>query len=386
MKHYWRLVFGVSCLLFLAACSSTDDDGPAELIEFEPERYFQKQWSNSVGNGQGDIYNRLDPIISGDLIYVASVDGDVEAIQLADGDTLWSMDLDTDLASAVGYGNGIIAVGNKAGELIAIDANAQEELWRIQIPGEFVAPPVINGDLIYIQTVDARVLALSTADGSNVWSYQNTIPVLTLRGTSVPVIYRDTLIVGFANGRVLGFDAAKGSLKWDVRVAIAQGNSEIERIIDVDGKMLIENDTLYVVSYQGRVMAIDPQAGRRLWSREASSHVGVAKGRGNLYVSAADGNIIAFVQNGRDVRWEQTILGKRKLTAPVTVDDYVVVGDFEGYLHAFTQLDGLPAARTQVDSDGIRVDMIPYQDGFITYTNSGKLAYYTLSEKSGFFW
>jgi len=386
LSNIWRIALVVIWVAFTSACSSTDDDGPAELIEFEPERYFQKQWSNAIGNGQGDIYNRLDPVIDGQVIYVASVDGDLEAIDLEDGSTLWSLDLDTDLISAVGFGDGLIAVGSKAGQLILIDANSQEEVWRVQIAGEFVAPPVISEGLIYLHTVDAKVLALSSQDGSNVWSYQNTIPVLTLRGTSVPVVYRDTLIVGFANGRVVGFDSANGSLKWDVRVAIAQGNSEIERIIDVDGKMLIENDTLYAVSYQGRVMAIDPASGRRIWSREASSHVGVAKGLGNLYVSSADGNIIAFVQDGRDVRWEQTILSKRKLTAPLALDDYVIVGDFEGYLHAFTQREGVPAARVQVDDDGIRVDLIPYKDGFITYTNSGKLVFYTLSEKSGLFW
>jgi outer membrane protein assembly factor BamB len=38
-------------------------------------------------------------------------------------------------------------------------------------------------------------------------------------------------------------------------VAIPQGRSELERVVDIDGGLLLSGETLYVASYQGRVAA-----------------------------------------------------------------------------------------------------------------------------------
>ena len=55
---------------------------------------------------------------------------------------------------------------------------------------------------------------------------------------------------------------------------------------------------------------------------------------------------------------ERAELARRKLSDPVTFSSYVVVGDYEGYLHFMSQVDGHMSGRTRVDSDGIRAPMI----------------------------
>ena len=52
--------------------------------------------------------------------------------------------------------------------------------------------------------------------------------------------------------------------------------------------------------------------------------------------------------------WRQDELRNRKLTAPEPVDDYVAVGDFEGYVHLLSRYDGRIVARARVDSKGIQ--------------------------------
>jgi outer membrane protein assembly factor BamB len=96
--------------------------------------------------------------------------------------------------------------------------------------------------------------------------------------------------------------------------------------------------------------------------------------------------VTAFADNGQGVRWEQTVLERRNLSAPAVVGSYVVVADFEGYLHALSQVDGSMAARTRVDSDGVRADMVVANGMLIVFGNSGKVVAYKLEEKSsGFF-
>jgi outer membrane protein assembly factor BamB len=385
-----RITHLILVLLALLAvgCSSFDEEeeGPAELVDFEPERSFNKVWGTSVGDGQGGIYNRLTPAIDDGMIYVASAEGDIEAITLDKGKTEWDVELDRLLVGGVGLGKNVVMVGTATGQVVVLNRENGEVLWEAEVNGEVLAAPQTNGKAIFVQTYDGQMLALDINDGSRIWSYRNTVPVLTLRGTSTPLLSRDSVYGAFANGRVVSFDVATGAIRWNTRVSVGKGNSEIERIIDIDGPMLLLNNILYVASYQGNVAAIDLNSGRRLWSKDASSYVGLSEGFGSIYVSGEDGSVTAFDKNGDDVRWAQTVLSRRKLTGSAVLGSYVVVGDFEGYIHALSQVDGHIAARTQVDNDGIHADLIVIDDLLLVYGNSGDLAAYHLEEKSkGFF-
>jgi outer membrane protein assembly factor BamB len=106
-----------------------------------------------------------------------------------------------------------------------------------------------------------------------------------------------------ANGRVLAFDALTGAVVWEVRVAISQGRSEIERIVDVDGSMELAGDELYAASYQGSLVAIEVANGRKLWQQKASSYSGVSQSFGNVYVADEDGTLSAYLRTGEGVRW-----------------------------------------------------------------------------------
>ena len=388
-KGLWRAaVVAITAVVLFTGCSSNDaeeEQGPAPLIDFKPERYFKKVWSRSIGDGQGDIFNKLKPAIADDMIYVAAADGTVEALSLDRGKRVWDIDLDQLLVGGVGVSHDLVMVGTAAGEVVVLNREDGSELWRKQVGGEVLAAPQSNGRMVFVQTFDGQMLGLDAKDGKRLWSYRNNLPALTLRGTSNPIMVRDAVISGFANGRAISFDMQTGAVRWSTRVSIAKGDSEIERIADVDGDLLESGGLVYAVSYQGKVAAIEPGSGRIMWSNDASSYVGLSEGFDNIYVSGSDGTVTAFEKNGRSARWAQTVLARRELTGSATLSSYVIVGDVEGYLHALSQVDGHMVARTRVDSDGLRVAVQAVGDLLIVYGNSGKLAAYQLTEKSSFF-
>src|SRR5690625_5435717 len=104
------------------------------------------------------------------------------------------------------------------------------------------------------------------------------MPVLTRRGTSTPLLYEDMVIGGMPKGKLVALDRETGGLRWALRVALPQGSTEIERLVDVDGELLLHQGTLYAVAYQGQGVAVDQDTGNRDWGREASRHVGLAAG------------------------------------------------------------------------------------------------------------
>ena len=65
---------------------------------------------------------------------------------------------------------------------------------------------------------------------------------------------------------------------------------------------------------------------------------------------------------------------------PVPFNDYVAVGDIEGYLHLLSRHDGRISARVRVDSKGIRARPLVQRDVLYVYGNGGKLAAYSLRQ------
>ena len=144
--------------------------------------------------------------------------------------------------------------------------------------------------------------------------------------------------------------------------------------VDIDGQPLFLDGIIYAVSYQGKLVAINARNAQILWSQDSSSYQNLAAGFGNIYVSEETGFVQAFDQRSSASVWRQTALEYRQTTAPSVLDNTVVVGDFEGYLHFMSQVDGHFVARHRVDSSGLRGDMKAIDSTLYVLTNDGRLA------------
>ncbi|MFT5481594.1 MAG: outer membrane protein assembly factor BamB, partial [Halieaceae bacterium] len=266
----------------------------------------------------------------------------------------------------------MVMVGTTDGEVIALGQGNGEVLWRSQLTGEVLAAPQTNGRVVAVQTYDGKLHGLNADDGEAQWQYDSNVPVLTLRGTSAPMFHEGVLIGGFGNGKLAAFDD-NGTLRWETRVALAQGRSEIERLVDIDGNLMVIGSTVYAVSYQGKLSAVDIPSGRIMWQQDASSYVGLDQGFGNIYVSDQQGALMAYYKSGQGLRWEQSLLERRVLSRPTALRSYVAVSDFEGYVHLISQVDGHFVGRTRVDSSGVRADMIAEGNMLYVFDNSGVL-------------
>jgi len=385
-----RLLATLVVLLALSGCSTIkgwftmdDDEGnqPAKLVDIDTEINIRKLWSTGVGSGQGDGYYHLRPVIDGATIYAAGNDGTVLALDRMKGKRIWRQEFDLSLSGGVGVGDNMVLLGSSDGQVLALNKADGSELWTGQVSGEVLAPPQTNGKVVVVQSYDGVVQGLSAEDGSQMWLYDSNVPVLTLRGTSTPVIFERLVMVGFGNGKVLALDLETGAVRWEARVAIAQGRSEIDRIVDIDGTLLMVGSVVYAVSYQGRLAAIDVTSGRKLWQQEVSSYVGLDQGFGNIYVADEKGSVIAYYRNGQGVRWEQPALSYRRLSAPTAIKGYVAVGDLDGYVHFMSQVDGHFVGRVKVDGDGVRANMLAEDNILYVFGNSGTLAAYQVSSQ-----
>ncbi len=399
-----------SCLLAVAvtACSSQPekepdaDIGPKALSGFSEEIELISVWNSQVGLGLGTAYADLQPAINNGRVYAADAFGLLQAMELESGSLIWQTDLEIELTAAVTIAGDLALVASSNGELIALDINDGSQQWSSKINSEVLAAPVANGDLLAVQTIDGKLHMLNLK-GEKQWSYDSNLPSLTLRGTAAPVFYNDTVISGFANGKVVGLNAQDGSIVWSERIGVPAGRSELERLVDIDGRLLVRDDVLFVSGYQGHIAAIDLRSGKMMWKREASSYHGPLYGLGNLYLVSSDDSLVAFDErSGNDV-WVMDELQGRQLGEAVFFQGHIAVSDFAGFLHLVKQLDGAITGREQLvrptldwvrtgsyglkhpsrhfsKDAGIRTHLVVQDDYLLAINNSGFLNLFRVAQ------
>jgi alcohol dehydrogenase (cytochrome c) len=132
-----------------------------------------------------------------------------------------------------------------------------------------VAPVVVNG-VMYITTSYNHVYAVDATTGKQFWHYKHKMgPVTTYccgpnnRGVAV---YRDIVYMGTLDAKLVALDAKSGKLLWEVEIADPEkGYSETMAPVIADGKVLIgTNGGEYGV--RGFVKAFDSRNGQLLWT------------------------------------------------------------------------------------------------------------------------
>ena len=379
-------------VLGLAACGSVktsvvelivresdNSTPPAELIDFESTLEIDKVWSDRYGKGVENLFITLIPAPYKNSVYTADRDGRMIALSVETGDEIWTeRSKELRISGGPGTGDGLVFVGTSDADVVARDAETGEERWISRVSSEILAPPRAARGTVVVRTGDGKLFGLDSTTGKRKWVYDRTIPVLTLRGTGAPVIHDNMVISGFDNGRLVALDLSTGKQVWETRLAVPSGRSDLDRMVDVDSEPTIIDDTVYVSSFQASVAAVSVVTGQLEWTREISSYSNLAVDESRVYVTDELGNVWALERSTGASIWKQEGLKARSVTGPTVVGNYVVVGDFEGYLHWINRENGNFVHRNRLDNKRILVPCRTLDDLLLAFSSSGMLAAFRL--------
>ncbi len=347
---------------------------PAPLTEYEPSVRATTVWSRDVGASAGRRFLRLRPAVMGERVFAAERDGDVSAYEIASGEPIWETATDTPIAGGPGVGEGLVLLGTSDGEVLALQADSGDIAWRRRVSSEVLAAPAAAEGVVVVRTQDGKLTGFAASDGTRLWVYDRSVPALSLRGTSAPVVAAGAVVAGFDSGLLVALALKDGQLLWESRIATPSGRSELERLVDIDADPVIADNLIYVVTYQGRVAAVDLTSGQVLWRRDMSSHAGLGVSRRNLFVTDDQSFVWAVDRENSASLWRQDKLARRALTPPAVFGEHVVVGDFEGWVHFLDREDGRLAGRHRVDGDGLATAPVVVGDLLLVYGRGGTLS------------
>lgn len=384
MNKAWRMIGLISATTLLASCGLFSDKDeelkPKKLVDIQQTLKVKRLWSAKVGGESEFLRVALRPVGDGSRIYAASYDGVVSAFDPQSGKQIWRTKVGMPLSAGPGLGEGRVVVVSKDGHAISLDSGSGVEQWRVELDGESLARPLISSEFVVLQTIDNRMRALSVYDGRELWALEQSTPALTMRGSADPVLVGNTVIGGFDNGRLVAANLISGDIIWESMLSPPKGRSDLDRLSDIDGSIGVVGQDVYAAGYQGRLAAVASESGQVLWNRGISSYEGVSADWNSVYTASADGEIVALSRRDGTETWRNNDLLRREPTLPTPFHTTVAVGDLEGYVHFFSNLNGTAVARIKLGKSAITSAPVVVANRLYVQSDSGSIAAYEVVE------
>ncbi len=368
-------------LLSLGGCSTIkgwfgkDKTGPqpTPLVEFHATEKFVERWHSKVGSTEG---RALQPALTADAVYGVSAKGEITRLDRKTGKEIWRVNSKMPVSAGVGAGDGLVLIGSNKGEVQAFGEDGKLR-WKQFVSSEVLSTPQVADGRVIVRTGDGRITALNEADGKQQWSYDHTLPSLIVRSHAGITARRGVAYAGYAGGKLIALKLADGSEVWENTVSQPRGNNELERISDITSDPMVSDNEVCAIAFQGRLACYDTDQGSPLWTREIASDKGLFVLGKNLYLTDSQGTVIALDKDSGSTVWKNEDLLLREVSMPFALNDVVLVGDYEGYLHGLSRADGHLVARIRLDGSTSDVMPVEMDNGLLLQTQGGVV--YSLS-------
>jgi outer membrane protein assembly factor BamB len=356
MDRKYKIPFALTILsLALVGCSTNkikvDKVKPNPLPKLVQAKSLVPVFSQSVSSTSEEDPLRLRLDAEDGVIFTLDPQGDVAAYK--GKQRLWETKVSKQgLSSGVEAAEGMVIVGNKKGQLFALDQATGQQKWSAQLSGALLSAALIQSGRVITVSNDGTVYAHDLATGQQVWTYNLPNVQFSLRGMASPVALDSrTVLIASSNAYVYALDVLSGIPRMQRRVSVSEGRSDIQRLNDIDGDPVVAGQFLVTTSFQGQVTVTDLASQQVVWSEDASSIQRPEVSNNTVYVAQADGKITAYALTTGEQLWQNESLLNRQLSNPVMLGQDLVVGDLEGVLHLIDPTSGQLVGRSKTSGE-----------------------------------
>lgn len=378
LRHRWLCGVVLLCTFVLSACTQEPPPTPpSELQAVTGEVRLLRIWSSRSGGAGRGLF---EPLVTEDRVYVASRSGRITAFSNDTGMRQWRKELDVTLISGIGGSNQKLFVSDDNARVHAINAATGEPIWQSTASSEVLMPVAAGFGVAVIRSADGRVVALEPEDGSERWTFFDTPPALTLNGYSRPLLVEGGVLLGLDDGRMVALNAASGDTIWETVLSVPAGRTEVERLVDVDADLVVDNEGIYVANYQGKAARLEPSRGQLVWSVPLSAGSGIALDDDALIVIDENDRVIKLDKASGEQLWVNDSMTARRFSPPAfTPAGDILIGDVEGYVHVLSRDDGSVLGRIRTSDEAIKARPLVVDGTVYIQTTDGVVAAYRVA-------
>lgn len=347
---------------------------PGILMPITEKATWTPCWTVSFGKVKTkEAYLHLKPVLDGQVIYAATPNGVLKAINQKTGQVKWSKQLDERLVSGPAANFGSLVLGTNKASILVLDQKDGHVLWKANLSGDVLSTPLMIENRVIVKTVDGRLYAFDRQTGHKIWAVDHGSSSLVLKASSSPVRYKNLILAGFSDGKLDAIELETGRVAWQRSISYASGSSDVEKLVDISATPIVRGDVAYLSSYQGYTVAMSLHQGDFIWSKLLATYKNFAMDSSMLYIIDSQDVLWRIGRSDGKVQWKQTALVARGVTEPVLMEKHrIVVGDKKGVLHLIDAKHGDFIARHTL---GSAITAGPLVDSSHVYvmTASGKL-------------
>lgn len=354
---------------------------PVKLVQIaQPISVLQPIFSVDVGNKKA---SKKDPLAlqigySNAQIVAASRGGELIGFDNA-GQRLWSTNIGEQITGGVTLDatSQTAIISTRSGLIMAFDSATGAKRWEHQLSGTVLTPALVSNNRVVLSANDGFLHGLSLQTGQSIWQFATQVPAISVRGSAAPVLLDEkTALLATADGRLHAITVDSGLPQWSRRVGVGTGSSEVERMSDVDGMPIVNNNQLYAISYSGQLLGIDLASRQVMFVNELASLKSLAVNNRQIIATSLTGKVVAYDRTNGNMLWESEELAYRNLTNPVMIGSYIAVGDLDGVVHLFDPATGNIVSRVQ--TKGALTNLQVQGSRLMTQSTSGQVAIWQL--------
>ena len=318
---------------------------------------LERIWQSDIGSGGNDrIPQTAQPVIKNGRVFTLDTKGSVRAFHNQTGKAQWTRAIkpkkedESVLHGGLAADESSLYVSGGYGELVALNQNDGAVLWRTPLTAGSRAAPTVYAGRVYIKTLDNNLSALNAADGKILWTYEGVGETTGLLGTA-PVAGDDLMVIAaFSSGDLVALRPENGAVLWSDRLINPLQMSALATLADIRAAPVIDlNDTVYAISYGGRMVAIDKRTGARLWTRELNGAQTPTVNNNTLFFVSAEGVLNALDAGSGATIWQRALPrfrspekreGAVQYFGPRLLNGQIALLTNDGFLLLFNPADG----------------------------------------------
>jgi outer membrane protein assembly factor BamB len=308
------------------------------------------------------------PAVAGDVVYIASTDGSLYAVNRGDGTQKWKFDSKGPIASSPAVAGGVVIVSSVDGLIYGVDAATGASKWTFKTKGErrftapgihgaipntermpdpfdvFLSSPVVANGVAYIGSGDQNVYALDAATGALKWTFATGDVV-----HASPAVANGVVYIGSWDRNLYAIDASTGRERWRYTTG---NDTTIYNQIGIASSAAVAGGLVFVGGRDGHFHVVDAATGQLKWkhnNRGGWTIASPAVKDGIVYFPTSDGTRFKALEAATgNVKFD--LQNKAvSFSSPALAGNVAFYGTSDGYLNAVSLTDGTLKATFQTD-------------------------------------
>jgi outer membrane protein assembly factor BamB len=293
-------------------------DFETELEEFELVK-TRKMDRHLKSSGGGGIL--AGPVLHKGVIYFASADSYVYAVNADTGKEEWRFRTHGELWSTPVVSDNMLWVGSYDKNLYCLNLHGKE-VWRFPTGGKIASSPFVYKNLVLAGSNDGYLYALDRRAGKEIWKFRTGDLI-----ASSPIVWDGKIYIGSYDCNMYCLNV-EGNEVWRFRTGA--------EIWSLQASSSVYDGVLYFASMDGYVYALDAETGKEVWRVMTGKYGNCMQPAVNenlVLQPSRDGILFAFDKKGREL-WRFNL---GNLPSSVVIhEDTIFIGSESGTLHALT--------------------------------------------------